>query len=208
MLEKCFKLENGFRVFDYGQCIRYLNHLGKIRYGPKFKLDKRDSRTIFRMLCYIIRDEENCKRMNIDLKKGMLIIGPIGCGKTSLMTLLKEFMFKQDRFPIKSTRDVATAFHKDGFQIIDKYGFQHSVLCLDDLGVEQNLKYYGNECNTIGEILLHRYEMLINFGIVTHATTNLNAAELENLYGNRVRSRLRAMFNLISFPQESCDKRK
>ena len=36
---------------------------------------------------------------------------------------------------------------------------------------------------------------------------NLNAKELENKYGSRVRSRLRAMFNLISFNQNAIDKR-
>ena len=41
----------------------------------------------------------------------------------------------------------------------------------------------------------------------THATTNLNAQELENRYGNRVRSRMRELFNLIAFDKESLDKR-
>ena len=40
-----------------------------------------------------------------------------------------------------------------------------------------------------------------------HITTNLNAVELEKRYGNRVRSRLRAMFNLIGFDEDSKDKR-
>ncbi|MDT8347935.1 MAG: ATPase, partial [Flavobacteriaceae bacterium] len=42
----------------------------------------------------------------------------------------------------------------------------------------------------------------------THITTNLNAEELEARYGSRVRSRLREMFNLISFDKASVDKRK
>jgi len=37
--------------------------------------------------------------------------------------------------------------------------------------------------------------------------THLNAKEPENKYGSRVRSRLRAMFNLISFNQNSIDKK-
>ena len=69
------------------------------------------------------------------------------------------------------------------------------------------MKYYGNECNTVAEILLQRYDLQIMEGTVTHATTNLNADELEELYGNRVRSRLRSMFNLIAFPASIKDKR-
>jgi len=39
-------------------------------------------------------------------------------------------------------------------------------------------------------------------------TTNLNAKEIEKRYGKRVRSRMKAMFNQISFNENSVDKRK
>lgn len=82
------------------------------------------------------------------------------------------------------------------------------IYCFDDLGVENNLKFYGNECNVMAEILLSRYDLFISHGMLTHITTNLNSSEIEDLYGNRVRSRLRSMFNLISFSEQSPDKRK
>ena len=80
------------------------------------------------------------------------------------------------------------------------------IYCFDDLGTEQALKYFGNECNVMGEILLRRYEYFITHKMITHLTTNLSASELESCYGNRIRSRLREMFNLISFGT-SKDKR-
>jgi hypothetical protein len=43
---------------------------------------------------------------------------------------------------------------------------------------------------------------------ILDATTNLNAAELEGRYGNRVRSRMRELFNLLAFDKGSLDKRK
>jgi DNA replication protein DnaC len=52
-----------------------------------------------------------------------------------------------------------------------------------------------------------RYEQFIENNSITHITTNLSASELENYYGNRVRSRLRNMFNLIAFDRNSNDKR-
>lgn len=42
---------------------------------------------------------------------------------------------------------------------------------------------------------------------ITHLTSNLSASEIELLYGNRLRSRMRNMFNLISFNVNSNDKR-
>lgn len=41
----------------------------------------------------------------------------------------------------------------------------------------------------------------------THITTNLSATEIEKNYGNRVRSRLREMVNLIAFEKSAQDKR-
>jgi len=76
------------------------------------------------------------------------------------------------------------------------------------LGAENNLKYYGNECNVMGEILLSRYDLFVSRGVRTHLTTNLTSSELEKHYGNRVRSWMRELFNLVSFGKEANDKRK
>ncbi len=59
----------------------------------------------------------------------------------------------------------------------------------------------------MAEILISRYEQFIENKTVTHITTKLSASELENCYGNRVRSRLRQIFNLIAFDSETKDKR-
>lgn len=44
--------------------------------------------------------------------------------------------------------------------------------------------------------------------IQTHITTNLSASEIETLYVNRVRSRLRELCNLITYDRQTIDKRK
>jgi DNA replication protein DnaC len=114
---------------------------------------------------------------------------------------------------MKSCRDVSFEFIQEGYEVIFRYSrmsFNNShprIYCFDDLGTEQSLKYYGNECNVMGEILLSRYDLFISRDMITHLTTNLSASEIENLYGNRARSRLREMFNLIAFDQSSPDKR-
>jgi len=74
--------------------------------------------------------------------------------------------------------------------------------------VEPDGVHFGKECNVLGEILLSRYELFMDHKLKTHATTNLNAQELEDRYGNRVRSRMRQLFNLIGFDAKSKDKRE
>jgi len=208
MLEKCYTVENEYRIFHFGKCLQYLNYLGRQKYGHNFHLRPADKLILHKLISYAISSEEQCAVHDLDLKKGILLTGPVGCGKTSLMTLLPAFMFNFQRYQVKETRQIAAEFNKDGFEVIHKYGMREKAFCLDDLGVEHTTKHFGNECNTVAEILLQRYDLFANQGIVTHATTNLNADELEAIYGVRVRSRLRAMFNLISFPIDTCDKRK
>jgi DNA replication protein DnaC len=208
MLHNCFTISNGFRQFDFSKCLLYLNLLGRQTYGQNFVLKPEDKLLLHKLISYAISSEENCQEHGIDLTKGILLTGPVGCGKTTLMTLLPAFMYPFQKYPVKNTREIAAEFHKDGFEAIQKYSSRHKPLCLDDLGVEHNIKHFGNECNTIGEILLERYDLHVNHGVITHATTNLNADELEEIYGIRVRSRLRSMFNLVAFPESCQDKRK
>jgi len=151
-------------------------------------------------------DESSCKKHNLDPKKGILLTGPVGSGKTSLMFLMKYFAQKAPI--VKPSREVAFDFNQNGYETITKFGRKEWHYCFDDLGVEKSIKYFGNDCNVMGEVLLSRYDIYIKQGIKTHATTNLNAQELEKLYGNRVRSRMRELFNLISFDKSVQDKRK
>ena len=203
-----FKIQDNFRCFDFKECLAFLYNQGQMKYGKHFRIRKEDYEIIYKLLVYAIRDKENCEIHKVDLDKGILLLGPVGCGKTSLMTLIKPFFQNEFHYRIKPSREISFEFINEGYPTILKYGKSTSVYCFDDLGVEKSLKHFGNDCNTMAEILLSRYDNFIQSGIPTHATTNLNAEELEKLYGNRVRSRLREMFNLVSFPQSNEDKRK
>ena len=207
-MKPLYTIENNIRIYDFKACLEYIQTKGKEKYGDEFALRKEDFVLIRKMLCYAIRDEEACTDYEINVYKGILLLGPVGCGKTSLMTLIRDFFPTSFRPILKSTRQVSYEFIKEGYEIIEQYGKSEKVFCFDDLGVESSLKHYGNECNTMGEILLSRYDQFIQFGTITHVTTNLNSVELEKMYGVRVRSRLREMCNLVTFPKETQDKRR
>ncbi|MFB9095287.1 MULTISPECIES: hypothetical protein [Flavobacterium] len=130
------------------------------------------------------------------------------------MHLLKPFMYQKYEYKIKTCREISYEFAKNGYEALQPYTMKTmnqarlSGFCFDDLGTEQQIKHFGNDCNVMAEILISRYENFIENNSITHITTNLSASEIEKHYGNRLRSRMRNMFNLISFQSESLDKRK
>jgi len=198
-------------TFDYSLAWQWLQQKGSETLGHKFKLYEDDRPTINLLLCYFLQDKLAAPQFGLELQKGILLTGPVGCGKTSLMKLMKYF-FQNDtqRFLTKPCRDVSFEFIQNGFEIIQRYtrlNIPQPTICFDDLGTENALKYYGNECNVMAEVLLSRYDLYVSHSLITHLTTNLSASEIEVIYGNRVRSRLREMFNLIAFDKESPDKR-
>jgi DNA replication protein DnaC len=191
----------------------WLESKGKLQFGEKFHFREADIINIQKLICYFLKDEVMATHFNLDLSKGILLSGPVGCGKTTLMTLMRHVAQPNYKFIMKTCRDISFEFIKDGYQTIHKYSngnnsySEYRNYCFDDLGVETNLKYYGNECNVMAEIILSRYDIFISKQVITHITSNLSASEIETTYGNRVRSRLRNMLNLIAFDKDTKDKR-
>ncbi len=210
-LSETFELQDGVRVFNLVNCLRWLDTAGKSHFGENFKIHRQDVPLIRKLLLYFIQDAESCDKHEIQLNKGIMLTGPVGTGKTSLMTLMRYFCYQHQRHNLKSCREISYEFSQTGYQIIQKYAglppFPTQTTCFDDLGTEHALKFYGNSCNIMAEILLSRYDQFVAHGILTHLTTNLSASEIENHYGTRVRSRLREMVNLLSFNSSTPDKR-
>lgn len=205
-------------MINYQKTTNWLESKGKQLFGNHFKIYEEDKTIIYKLIAYSLQDQKMVKRGNINLEKGILLSGPIGCGKTTLMTLFNFLAPKENKYYVKSCREVSFEFIKEGYEVIHKYSkprlHQKKVgtICFDDLGTESNLKYFGNECNVMGEILLSRYDSFNHNDssrrTLTHLTTNLSASEIEQFYGNRIRSRLRESFNLIAFDKNCRDKRK
>ena len=164
--------------------------------------------------------------LDLDPHKGILLLGLVGCGKTAALRFFERNA--RTAYRIVPARDVARRFLTEGFAVRDRhdrfvtqafssrsYGSGHGpdhrhpvTYCFDDLGVEQNARLYGNECNVLAEILLDRYDRFVTHQMRTHLTSNLNAPELEQLYGDRLRSRLREMCNVLIFPATAPDRRR
>ena len=203
---KLGELKDNCIQYDFKSILIYLDAKGKLLFGKSFKIYEEDEVVLYKLCIYFIRDFEACKKLNIDPNKGILLSGPVGCGKTSLMKLLRHIVPHHKPYEVIPARNITFAFNNIGYKTIQEYG-NSNFYCFDDLGVETTGRHFGKDCNVMGEILLSRYDLFLQRKIRTHATTNLNAQELEERYGNRVRSRMRQLFNLIAFDKESKDKR-
>jgi len=192
-----------------------LEGIGKQMFGSEFKVFPSDDELLYHLYVYFTGEIDEADRLGIDLNKGILLAGPVGCGKTSILKVVNRMSGRDGLYVVKSCRDIAYEFMKGGDDAIQKYGrksFDYNNVsksyCFDDLGVENSVKFYGNECNVMTDILLTRYDMFVSKGMKTLITTNLTSDEIEEFYGTRVRSRLREMCNLFSFDESAEDKRK
>jgi hypothetical protein len=200
-------------TFDFTKYLSFIQASGQKLYHPGFKVFAEDYEIIYKLLVYMLKDEAGATKYNLSFRKGILLSGPVGCGKPSLMNIIRHIQPPEERFPMKPCRDVSFEFIQEGYSVTHKYSKQSfkndqpRTWCFDDLGTENNLKYYGNDCNVMAEILLSRYDLFVSRHMITHLTTNLNSSEIEEIYGTRIRSRLREQFNLIAFSESAKDKR-
>ena len=192
--------------FSFDEAYAYYRSKLKSIIGKDFKLTD-EQENIFSILCeHFISDTE---------EKGILLCGPVGCGKTTLMRVFTENQKKS--YSMVSCRKVSYDFSLNGFPSIEYYSriingsankFQQRDFgfCFDDLGTEEEKKNFGNSANVMQEVILNRYDnSLIGH---THITTNLSVIEMKEYYGERATSRMREMFKMITFDTNAKDLRK
>lgn len=151
-----------------------------------------------------------------DLNKGLWIFGPPGCGKTLLMDMFR--INKRMCYGLVQCSKLAYAFSKEGEHILQPHTepvengkifsstpfFQPIVgICYNDLGTETiPVSHFGNKVNVMEQVILSTYDRRVPFD-QRHITTNLTADQVGELYGNRVKDRIRQMFNIIDIRGKS-----
>lgn len=170
-----------------------------------------------KLLLYFWEDEQFEILGYGSLNKGICIAGNTGVGKTYLLELFK---FNPRRnFTIVGCNSVANSYQSGGLEALDiSYGQTkkrrgmncderiYPSICFDDLGAERiPINYMGSQMNVMQEIIIDRYQNKC-YPYLTHFTTNLSGDQIEELYGERVRSRLREMVNF--FELKGKDRRK
>ncbi len=98
-------------LYDFKKIQIYLEAKGKLLFGKNFKLYAEDEAILYKLCIYFIRDFKTCSKLKIDPNKGILLSGPVGCGKTSLMKLLPFIVPHRKSYKVIPVRNIAFEFN-------------------------------------------------------------------------------------------------
>lgn len=157
--------------------------------------------------------------MGLNPKKDLLLVGPPSSGKTFILMIASHLLRQHGRgFRIVPCREIAMEYAKKGISAISQFGtdcFKTEpatgggrlktapiTVAFDDMGQEPVLAHFGKEINVMEAIIADRYDLWISMGMRTLITTNLDADGINELYGARIASRMRQMFEKVVFDAE------
>jgi DNA replication protein DnaC len=156
-------------------------------------ITEQNADVIRRLIPYLM----NIENEHYDIGKGLLFIGGTGTGKTAIMNAISDT--PMGTFYFNSCELVADYYSTDNDYFFAQYvnsRYQPNIL-FDDLGFEKPKQqaYQKAVDEPMLVALVKRHEL----GLFreTRITTNLNADAIEQRYGQRLRSRLREMCNVI-----------
>lgn len=127
--------------------------------------------------------------------KGAIYIGSPGVGKTTIV-----------RHPrMISASILAMEFQAEGLEAIKglinpQLEFNNNTVIIDDLGIEEDVKHFGNQLDPIKYVIQSLYDsnqQNPDNPIKLFFTTNLNQTELTNKYGIRTVERIWEMCDRV-----------
>ena len=164
-----------------------------------YDIDKANQKAIKTILSYFAGIDTKAA----PLSKGLIIKGCVGSGKTITLKIIQQLI---KGLAINNIRDIVAEFNIGGFESIEIY-LNSKIRIFDDIGSEANGKYYGNDTNVVQELIVRRYEIFQNKGIITHFTTNEGNEQLRVRYGERAYDRLREMCTVIILGDNNISRR-
>ena len=116
--------------------------------------------------------------------RGLLVTGDAGCGKTQLMSALRDWLNSDtlNWMYCKEPKDI-------NYMRYDDDAIKGNVF-VDDIGCEEIIREYGNIIDVVGDYI-QRYHYRGTGRFI--ATTNLNSQQVNERYGARCLDRLLEM---------------
>lgn len=187
------------------------NYFGK-KWNRKFEIDDFNSEALNIICCYFSDTNRFNEVYNGDYRKGIILFGNVGVGKTSVFKILdilfKKFYVPQYTFKFLTARTIISEaiiesnskVSSEEF-IIQKYS--KPVLYIDDISRNSEVRIWGKNRDFIEEILLNRYDLFCKNGKRTFVSTNLTIDEFTTNFSPAMNDRLFDMFNFIELPGKS-----
>jgi DNA replication protein DnaC len=189
-----------FKIILFKEATAYF-----LKMNRKFIIDDSNKRFLRLISLYFTNNLDFEKETDGELRKGLLVFGNCGTGKSSIFDVIQNISLKYNLkylwFKNVSVNDVVTDYNLKGEEVVKSVitGGIH----FDDLGTEKLANSWGVREKLMGRILEVRYNNFKKNGVKTFVTTNLSIAKIEEYYGVRVADRLYELFNFIELTGDS-----
>lgn len=184
--------------------------------GERFQVTEWNKKVVNSLCLYFAGDPGFETYNGGKLEKGIMLMGNPGAGKSHLMAFFHKNPHASyanvtctaiaERYRTGWQRDELDTLQWYSYLLKAEAGHQYDQTelgyCFGDLGTEGEKKNFGNTMNVMENIIFQRYENHLPFNM-THITTNLNPKEVEEIYGIRVRDRLKEMCNVLILEGQS-----
>lgn len=189
------------------QAVSKVYELELARKGKAIRLGSDQMSILDDIIRYFIGDPAS----TIPLHKGIFLYGGFGVGKTflfrTMQTLCRVVPLTGMEFDIVSTKALIQQV-KEAKTTTPLGQYRKGNLLLDDLGEEAgraggDIQIYGNTEKVMDVLLSNRYELFDRFNLVTHATSNADVDDLEDIYGSRLYDRFCDMFEPVCLSGDS-----
>lgn len=182
-----------------GEMYRYLGKKCREKTGKDFQFDEGNKEFITK-LCHFLANKK-IQSGDLDLSKGLWVKGKVGRGKTFPILCLKDNDLNP--YPLISMSKIAREVQENGH-----FALPNRLVALDDVGTEtMPIKHFGTEINWFKNLIEERSLNMELFSKLI-VSTNLSFDDIEVCYGERVRSRIAQMFNIIDVTGEDRRRQK
>jgi DNA replication protein DnaC len=153
-----------------------------------------DNKKFISTICFFLSGDERFEtELGYSFKKGLLIRGISGVGKTHIV----QCVAKNELNPILilSMIEISESIREEGEYKIDRG--ENKIIYLDDVGTEEaTVNHFGTKINYFKTFIEKMYLKNTTFNQLIISTNN-SFQEIEEKYGFRVRSRMKDMFNIV-----------